>query len=80
MLLSRDFRLWLYRDRCKLTWAQLGEQPAWRTERDLFYLSLEGLAQAWHAAEARKVARKQEQDAAFEAVKQRGRQALGLVK
>lgn len=48
--LSRDFLLWLYRDRTGLTWQQLERQPPWRTERDLAYLQLEGLAEAWRAA------------------------------
>jgi hypothetical protein len=58
--LSRDFLLWLYRDRTGLTWRQLEAQPPWRTERDLAYIGLEAQARAWCAAEqAEELARQQ---------------------
>jgi hypothetical protein len=74
--LSRDFILWLYRDRYKLTWRGLEAQPAWRTERDLAYLQLEAQAEAYHAQQRAKV----QQDQEFEDFKGRARKQLGLVK
>jgi hypothetical protein len=74
--LSRDFLLWLYRDRLHLTWRQLEAQPPWRTERDLAYLGLEALAQSWHA-EQRKA---QEKDRAFMDFQTRAKQKIGLVR
>lgn len=76
MPLSRDFVLWLYRDRVKLTWHGLEAQPAWRTERDLAYLHLEAQADAYHAQQRAKVT----QDQHFEDFKGRARERLGLVK
>ena len=78
--LSRDFRLWLYRDRLHLTWAALEEQPPWRTERDLAYIALEGLAGWWHAEQERARLAKQQQEHHFTDFKARARQQLGLVK
>lgn len=78
--LSRDFRLWLYRDREHLSWRALEAQPLWRTEWDLQYMALESLAQAWHAAQAKKQQRRADQDRHFADAIQRGKQAMGLVK
>lgn len=80
VILPDDFRLWLYRDRCKLSWAALARQPAWRTAQDVHYLALESLAQAWHAAQAKKQQRAADQDRHFADVIQRGKQAMGLIK
>jgi hypothetical protein len=57
--LSRDFLLFLYRDRWHMTWADLDATPRWRLERDLAYMQLEGQARAWLAADADDTAKRE---------------------
>jgi hypothetical protein len=75
--LSTDFHLWLYRERAGLSWAALTAQPRWRTQRDVQYLRLENLAQAWHAAQTRRAQRAAERDRSFTDFQARARAALG---
>ncbi len=76
MALTRDFTLWLYRDRTGLSWADLERQPRWRTEWDLTYIGLEALARAYFAQKEQDAHKDQQ----FDAFRARARQNMGLVK